>query len=273
MPELPEVESLRRMLAKTIVGKTITVVEVRLPRIVRQGDPAALTGGTVGSIVRRGKYLRFDVFDRPCLYAHFGMTGGFLWVTDESKIDRWVRVVFHFGEGLLLFRDVRTLGGLWISDEIHPPWEKLGPEPLGEGISPESFRQALQGRRIPIKRSLLDQSIIAGIGNIYDSEALYRAGINPFQPAGGLSGDETACLLSAIQAVLREAIDAGGTTFRDFHLSDGREGGFACFLKVYGRENQPCESCGQPIQKVMLDSRSAYYCPQCQPRRDDATVR
>jgi len=265
MPELPEVESIRRRLSRHILGKPILSVETELPRIVRQGELSQMVGLSITSIDRQGKYLVFKTNSLLILYAHLRMTGTFLYFDNaEDRVKDHICARWEFADGELLYRDVRTLGGLWVSVDGVPPWKALGLDPLDKKLTWKEFAGLLSHKKSPIKAVLLDQSVIAGVGNIYACEALFAAQINPRRPADEISEKSYRKLFKELKCILWSAIEASGTTFRDFRLSDGREGGFQNFLKVYGKAGATCPRCAQPIEKVVVAQRSAYFCPNCQ---------
>ncbi|MFH0765508.1 MAG: bifunctional DNA-formamidopyrimidine glycosylase/DNA-(apurinic or apyrimidinic site) lyase [Calditrichota bacterium] len=264
MPELPEVESLRLELHERAVGERVTLTEVYLPRIIRAGDLSDLQGRTIKSTGRRGKYLWFELDDGAALFAHMGMTGTLLCLEHNAPLPSHTRARIALESGQIVYRDARTLGGLWVSRPESPPWKKLGWDPLNDKIKAGAVYRLLQRRSAPIKLALLDQAVIAGIGNIYACEALFQAGIDPRRPAHSLSRPKVRKLVDCIIDRLQAALASKGTTFRDFRLSDGREGEFAQFLKVYGKTDKPCSVCSKPIQRIIQAGRSTFFCPRCQ---------
>lgn len=265
MPELPEVESIRRMLLEKVIGKVIIGSETGLPRIIKQGELNSLIGRCFTGIERYGKYLRFTTDTDLTLYSHFRMTGTFLWLGLKEKEPTHIRARILFSDGEMQYRDTRTLGGLWITEDGQRPWKQLGPDPFSQECSAETLKKLLSGRSIPIKVALLDQAVIAGIGNIYASEALFASGIHPAQKADSLSVEELNRIIESARIILQSSIDSGGTTFRDFRLSDGKEGAFKAFLKVYGKAGEKCDVCGYNIKRIVQAQRSTFFCPVCQP--------
>ncbi len=270
MPELPEVETTRRGIAPYIEGKTVQDVVLRQRRL-RWPVPArlqsALPGQVVISVGRRGKYL-FLCTAVGTVVIHLGMSGSLRLVGHDEPAGKHDHVDIVFaGDIVLRMRDPRRFGAvLWTS---RPPLQHkllaaLGPEPLGEAFDAEYLYRRSRGRRLAIKPFIMDSKIVVGVGNIYASEALFRAGIRPGMAAGRLSRPRCACLVSAIREVLAEAIEAGGTTLRDFVSGEGRPGYFQQALQVYGRGGEPCEVCATAIRQVMQGQRATYYCPQCQ---------
>jgi formamidopyrimidine-DNA glycosylase len=277
MPELPEVETVARGLAGVLPGRTIAAISLARADIIRSGpaDPAAaLVGRTFGPVRRRGKNVLICVepaTGAPALTVrvNLGMTGR-LFVCDptaEVKAHTHLRVALT-GEPAfeLRFCDPRRFGGVWLLPGENPEaadgLSELGPEPLEIGTA--AFRDALRRDR-PIKSALLDQHIVAGVGNIYADEALFAAGIHPLARCRRLSEEGTRRLLTCLKRVLREAIRCGGSTIRDYISADGTEGWFQLRHRVYGREGQPCRRCGEPIRRVVITGRSSHFCPQCQP--------
>lgn len=263
MPELPEVEAIRRRLEPYIVGQRIVSFTWILPRILREGDSNALIGSTIKGFHRRGKHLIIET-DRPiAIFVHLRMTGTLLWGS-ASLEDCFLRARIQLESGEVFYRDIRTLGGFWIRALESPPWKTLALDPLETGFTTSYLTDRLVGKKIAIKQALLDQAVVSGIGNIYASEVLFRSGVHPLQPSCHLSAREVERIVFLSRQVLEEAIASNGTTFRDFRLSDGREGSFQDFLKVYGKANQPCSKCGTLIKRITQGQRSSFFCPQCQ---------
>lgn len=276
MPELPEVETVTRTLTELVVGKTIERVTVRLPRIIqRPADPGpfadALHGQTIRAITRRGKFIRF-VLDGIVLISHLRMEGRYGVYAADEPYELHTHVVFHFTDGTdLRYKDVRQFGTMHLfapgEEWSGPPLHKLGMEPLDDGFTPEALRKAIGSRTTKIKPLLLNQEIVAGLGNIYVDESLFDAGIHPERPAQSLSRAESARLHDAIVRTLRSAVDAGGSSIKSYVNGQGEMGMFQQQLKVYGRKEQPCETCGAPIVKIVLGGRGTHYCPVCQPAK------
>ncbi|MCL6517648.1 MAG: DNA-formamidopyrimidine glycosylase [Alicyclobacillus sp.] len=281
MPELPEVENVRRNLEALVTGKTIARVEVRLARIVRTPDDVGefalrLAGCTVTGVRRRGKYLLFDV-PPHCLVSHLRMEGRYSLAQAEDPQPRHTHVVFHFTDGTQLrYQDVRQFGTMDLvpAGGPYPPGlQELGPEPFDPALDAVALRARLHHRRAPVKAVLLDQTCLAGLGNIYVDESLFLAGIHPERPAASLTRAQCAALLEAIRTVLARAIEAGGSSVRSYVDGYGRNGGFQMQLNVYAREGQPCRRCATPIEKYRIAGRGTHVCPVCQPaprrRRND----
>lgn len=275
MPELPEVENVRRSLAETVIGKTIEVVEVRLPRIIRTPDDvlrfqASLVGLTITDIGRRGKYLLIAV-PPFTLVSHLRMEGQYRFVNDGSEPELpHTHVVFRFTDGTeLRYRDVRQFGTMDLllpGDKEPSGLAALGPEPFDEALTARELYKRIHRRSAPIKAVLLNQETIAGLGNIYVDEALFRVGIHPERSAAKITQAETAQLLIAICDVLQAAIDAGGSSVKTYVNGYGRHGGFQMELNVYARDGEPCRVCGTQIEKLRVAGRGTHVCPQCQRR-------
>ncbi len=273
MPELPEVETVRRTLIEGgLVGLSIVSVTVAHPDAVHWPDPARfareVTGRRFVDVRRRGKFLLFDL-DGRTLACHLRMTGR-LWLsaTTEPELSH-THVVCALSDGReLRFRDVRRFGGFTLLEPdggMAPSLlARLGPEP--DEVSAAAFAAALQRhRRSPVKALLLDQAVVAGLGNIYADEALHRAGVHPARTCGSVSKQEQKVLRSAMRALVRDALRHRGTTFLDFRDGAGEPGAFQAFLRVYGREGLPCRHCGTPIAKRRIAGRGTHFCPRCQP--------
>jgi formamidopyrimidine-DNA glycosylase len=277
MPELPEVEVVRQGLQKNVVGRTIDKVSVLHPRAVRRhlAGPAdfagALAGRPVGDARRRGKYLWLPVGE-DALLAHLGMSGQLLVGDPDRPLSPHVRAVFTFTDGGpdLRFTDQRTFGHLlFVPDgaELPGPIAHIAPDPLEEAFDDAAFATALRRRRTGIKRALLDQSLISGVGNIYADEALWRAKLHYARATDTLTRPEITRLLAGVREVMLTALAAGGTSFDRLYVNvDGESGYFDRSLAVYGREGEPCPRCGTPVRRDPFMNRSSYSCPRCQPR-------
>lgn len=270
MPELPEVETTRRGIAPHITGTTVTDVIVRHHQLrwpIPRGLKSRLVGHSIKSVSRRAKYLLLT-FDHGTLLLHLGMSGSLRIITADTapgKHDH-IDIVIRDRQALRL-TDPRRFGAvLWSSDDPHQHEliAHLGPEPLGDEFNGEYLFLRSRGRKNTIKQFIMDGKIVVGVGNIYASESLFLAGIHPKRIAGKVSRDRMEKLAHAIKQVLAEAIKQGGTTLRDFVGGDGKPGYFAQQLNVYGREGEPCHTCGTAIKHLVLGQRSTYYCPSCQ---------
>lgn len=272
MPELPEVETIRRTLESSIKENTITNMTVLNPGTVDRMTASDLHGKVVNrqitSLHRRGKYLVLILEDDGRLVIDLRMTGRLIVRSkDNPGINRHTRLIIFFdGEQLLRFDDQRKFGRvIWFSDE--PSMEarlNLGPEPIDPVFDADQLEKIVDRRKRSIKSLLLDQKLISGIGNIYADEALFRANIAPSRQAGALKRCEIEDLATACRYVLEQGIKHRGTTLRDYVDGDGRKGQFGEYLKVYGREGKSCYVCDEPIVRVTITGRSSSYCPKCQ---------
>lgn len=272
MPELPEVETVARGLRASLVGRTIVGVGVRWARSVVPPDPAAfarcLTGQTVADVGRRGKWVVIALAGGGTLLIHLRMSGRLVVGAGEPSDDRHLRVLFSLDDGRRLrFFDQRKFGRLVLTSDPQEVLGDLGPEPLGDGLTAARLGEMLARRRGRIKPLLLNQRFLAGLGNIYADEALWRAGIHPLRQADTLVPVEVRRLHRGIRAVLRAAIEGGGTTLPDagYQRADGRSGEFAGQLAVYGRAGQPCPRCGTDVERIRVSQRGTHLCPRCQP--------
>ena len=269
MPELPEVETTRRGLAPHVIGRTIARVEVREPRLrwpVAKSLARALKGARIDRLERRGKYLLFGT-DAGTLLVHLGMSGSlrYLPAALERGLHDHIDVLFADG-GALRLNDPRRFGSFMLTAKpsAHPLLKHLGPEPLGGDFDADYLWRASRGRRVAIKQHLMNGRIVVGVGNIYASEALFRAGIHPQRAAGRIARARFEPLVTSVRDVLRDAIDDGGTTLRDFVGGDGKPGYFRTSLRVYDRDGKPCVTCDTRIERRVLGQRATFYCPSCQ---------
>ena len=285
MPELPEVEVVRRGLERGVVGRTVAAVEVRHPRAVRRhlagaaDFTALLIGARVAAACRRGKYLWMPLSrpdgDGAAVLGHLGMSGQLLVVPPDApdQTHLRVRVVFDDGGRELRFVDQRTFGGLAVAtgptgaDGVPAPLAHVAPDPLEPAFDLAAVVAATRRRQTGVKRALLDQTLVSGIGNIYADEALWRARLHYARPTETLTRAEVARVLDAAREVMLDALAAGGTSFDALYVSvDGVSGLFERSLEVYGREGVPCSRCGTPIRRDSFTNRSSFSCPSCQPR-------
>lgn len=278
MPELPEVETVRQGLARLVVGRTISAVEVLHPRAVRRHPAgpsdfaAVLTGQTITDVRRRGKYLWFPLASGDAIVGHLGMSGQFRLVAAEIEPGPHLRIRFTFADGdpELRFVDQRTFGGLAVSPggaDLPAEIAHIARDPFDPRFTPAHVVEALRARRTEIKRALLDQTLISGVGNIYADEALWRAKLHGARPAAGLTRPAARALLGHVTDVMAAALSAGGTSFDALYVNvNGESGYFDRSLHVYGREGEPCTRCGSPIRREAFMNRSSYSCPSCQPR-------
>lgn len=299
MPELPEVETVRRGLAPSMEGRRLVKVEARRPdlRFPLPADFAKrLTGRTVTALGRRAKYLLMHLDDGTNLLAHLGMSGRFTICPPKGAgsvpgafahdaggkaapdgTGKHDHIVFHMEDGtLIVYSDHRRFGYMDLVNDADLGTSKhlasLGPEPVGNAFSAELLANALRGKKSPIKSALLDQRVVAGLGNIYVCEALFRAGISPKREASTIAGKgprpaaRAERLAPAIRDVISEAIEAGGSTLRDYAQADGELGYFQHTFRVYGREGEAClsEGCTASVARIVQSGRSSFYCPTCQ---------
>ena len=269
MPELPEVETTVRGLARVLDGQRIARIALNRADL-RRAFPAdlvqALTGARVTGLGRRAKYGLIHTDRARTLVFHLGMSGR--WRIDPEEPGKHDHLVIETGSGhVLALCDPRRFGSVDLVDEgaldSWPPFAALGPEPLGPGFTPAHLQRAFLGRTATVKLLLLDQRIVAGLGNIYVCEGLFRARIDPRKAAGKVSRAALGRLVPAIRKVLAEAIEAGGSSLRDFAQPSGQLGYFAKQFEVYGREGQPC-ACGDTVRRIVQGGRSTWYCPKCQ---------
>lgn len=265
---------MRSRLDPVLAGRTLERVTITDPRLTRPVDPTAvareLEGERVATVTRRGKYLVVRFESGRALLAHLRMTGSFRHVpAGDAGDDPHVHAVLTLDDGSdVAYRDVRRFGTWLLAGEAELDdylATRLGAEPLERGFGPAALSARLAGRRAPLKAAILDQRTVAGLGNIYADEALWRARLHPLRPAGTLEDDEVRDLHKAIRAALRTGIARQGATLRDYAQPDGRRGRMQREFKVYGRGGEPCERCGTQIEKTRAGGRGTWYCPTCQP--------
>ncbi len=282
MPELPEVETVRRGLSPAMEGAVIERADVNRPDL-RWPFPARmaerLTGQRVDRLRRRSKYILADLSSGETLLIHLGMSGRMTvsgdplgqYAHEHPMAQKHDHVVLHMANGArITFNDPRRFGAMDLlptaTAEQHKLLSVLGPEPLGNDFHEQHLIDAFKGKNSPVKSALLDQGIVAGLGNIYVCEALYRGKVSPRRKAGQISAPRVAALVPIIRKVLQDAIEAGGSSLRDFRQADGELGYFQHSFDVYGREGEPCrtEGCGAEIKRITQSGRSSFYCAQCQ---------
>lgn len=272
MPELPEVETIRRSLSQHVLNLKIEEVIVRWQGAVvgyqEHGFAETVQGLSVQSIERRGKYLLITLEDDWSIIAHMRMTGRLNYYSDSQEPEKHTHLVLKFSKGELHFTDTRKFGRLQLvrtQERLEQPsLKRLGPEPLEQEFTPEHLRRRLIQRKLALKPALLDQTVVAGLGNIYVDEALFRAGISPERIANTLTVQEAEKLYGTICEVLQEGIRANGTSFRDYQDANGEKGAFQRELRVYGRGGEACTCCGRPLAKLRLGGRTTVFCPDCQ---------
>jgi formamidopyrimidine-DNA glycosylase len=270
VPELPEVETVMRGLAPIWEGERFARVILHRGDLRRAFPPdlgQRLTGATVLACRRRAKYGLVDTDRGDSMILHLGMSGRMR--LDPTEIGKHDHVVFETANGrVVAFNDARRFGSIDLAETVqlgvHPLLAGLGPEPLGPDFNAAMLRAAFKGRAAPAKALLLDQRVVAGLGNIYVCEALFRAGIHPARAGGKVAAGRFGLLADAVRAVLREAIAAGGSSLRDHAAPDGTLGYFQKRFDVYGREGAPCPVCGQPVERIVQSGRSSFFCPRCQ---------
>ncbi len=287
LPELPEVETVRKGLEPYLTGHVIMQADIRRPDLrwpFPENMAARLVGKRVDRLRRRSKYILCDLDSGETLLIHLGMSGRMtISAPDQTKdmvedfhhlhpaLEKHDHVVIDMDNGArITFNDARRFGAMDLMNtktaEQHKLLASLGPEPLGNSFDEAYFVAALKGKSTPIKSALLDQRIVSGLGNIYVCEALWRTGISPLNKAGKLSKSRTASLVPAIRAVLNDAITAGGSSLKDYRQADGELGYFQHSFATYGREDEPCKTsdCKGHIKRVVQSGRSSFYCPKCQ---------
>jgi formamidopyrimidine-DNA glycosylase len=269
MPELPEVETSRRGIAPYVAGQRIGKVDIRERRLrwpISDDMERRLTGATIESVGRRAKYLLLNTNNGTAI-VHLGMSGSVFIIENDTPAGVHDHFDIELDSGKSLrFRDPRRFGSLHWTDDTAGHWllRKLGPEPLEDAFSGDYLWSMSRGRRVAVKQFIMNAAIVVGVGNIYASEALFLAGIHPRRAAGRISKDRYQRLATTIKGVLQKAIDAGGTTLRDFYGGDGEAGYFQQELAVYGRGDEPCLQCGRPVSVFVLGQRSTFYCKDCQ---------
>lgn len=271
MPELPEVETTRRGVEPHVVGRRILELAVHEPRLRWPVPPELaerVAGARVIEAARRAKYLLFRLDSGATLLLHLGMSGSLRVLPSATprKLHDHVDFVLDSGQ-TLRFNDPRRFGSLHYTEgdpDEHPLLRRLAPEPLGERFSADYLWRASRGRRVAIKQLIMNSAIVVGVGNIYASEALFRAGVRPRRAADRVTRAQMARLVGAIREVLAMAVKVGGTTLRDYVGADGNPGYFRQKLRVYERAGEPCRTCGTPIRHAVQGQRSSYWCPSCQ---------
>jgi len=268
MPELPEVETIKNELAPRVVGQSFAKVAILDAKLVCGGSAVEVRRGLIGQKVerleRRGKYLVFRLSNGRSLIIHLRMTGVLLLNPEEA--DRYARAVFHLSGGQrLVFRDQRRLGVMWLVDDAETVVCKLGPEPLDRSFTADILRQRLSRHHIPIKAALLDQHIVAGVGNMYADEALFAACIHPLRKADELSSKEVRTLHNNIRRILRAAIGSKGASVDTYVRPEGELGTAHFDFKVAHKGGEPCPVCGCPVERIAVQNRGTYFCPKCQP--------
>lgn len=273
MPELPEVENVRRTLEKLVKGKTIEEVIVTYPKLVKEPDDAELfkemlRGETIEEVGRRGKFLLIYV-TRYVIVSHLRMEGKYMLHEADDPVDKHTHVRFRFTDGTeLRYKDVRKFGTMHLFEKgtelTIMPLADLGPEPFSDELTPGYLRERMQKTARKVKVVLLDQRIVVGLGNIYVDEVLFRSRIHPEREASSLTNEEFETLYKEIIATLTEAVERGGSTIRTYMNSQGQIGSFQERFYVYGKKGEPCVTCGTALEKTVVGGRGTHYCPVCQ---------
>ncbi|MGI9950913.1 bifunctional DNA-formamidopyrimidine glycosylase/DNA-(apurinic or apyrimidinic site) lyase [Moorellaceae bacterium AZ2] len=273
MPELPEVETIKRTLQPKLKGRVVERAEVLHPAVVCAPSPGEfstlLPGKKIMDVERRGKYLLWQVNRDYALVWHLGMTGRLIWSTPERPLELHTHILLTLAGGQQVrYVDPRRFGRCYLGPVpqvlTEAGLDRLGIEPLSREFTPERLKEILAGRRRSVKELLLDQHSIAGLGNIYTDEALFEAGIYPLRPSCTLTDEEIVRLHRAVRKVLEDGIGHGGTSIRDYMDVNGKRGSHQDHLSVYGRTGKPCPRCGEPIERIMIGGRSSHFCRQCQ---------
>ena len=272
MPELPEVETIRRTLAEHVIELKIEEIKLIWPSAVCGWEDKAfedlVTGRRIKTIERRGKYLLILLDDDLTLIAHMRMTGRLNYYPEHQEPEKHTHVVFRLEHGEVHFSDTRKFGRIQAIPTLlrfcESSLRKLGPEPLEDAFTPTVLKDRFGKKKVLLKAALLDQSVLAGMGNIYVDEALFLAGLSPERRVDTLSEEEISKLHQAIRNVLQAGIDAQGTSFRDYRDANGEKGSFQQSLQVYGRGGEPCQVCGQALERKRLAGRTTVYCHNCQ---------
>lgn len=274
MPEMPEVEIIRRYLDKQLTGKRISAFESLLPRQIQFPEPGEfeqmICGQEITAMGRRGKYLLMHLESGTEVVFHLRMTGSLVYVPLGEHFEHsHIRQIFYLADGArLYFADIRTFGTICAlqagETELVKGLAEMGPEPLSPEFTPAYLQQEAQGRRMPVKNFLLDQRRVGGIGNIYADEALFLAKVHPRREAGSLTAEEWQHLHAAVNCVIAAGIEDGGTTFRDYRNGEGGKGSHQEHLYVYNRRGEPCRECGVLVEYMKLGGRGTHYCPMCQ---------
>ena len=274
MPELPEVETVRRGLEKMILGKKISNIDIRYPKMIKTDldeFQKEMPGQVIQSMGRRGKYLLFYLSDKV-LISHLRMEGKYFYYPDQVPERKHAHVLIHFEDGeTLVYEDVRKFGTMeLLAPELLDAYfvsKKLGPEPTEQDFDLEIFRGALKKSKKPIKSHLLDQTLVAGLGNIYVDEVLWRAKVHPSRLSSSLTAQEARKVHDETIKVLGEAVEKGGSTIRTYTNAFGEDGTMQEFHQVYDKTGQACSRCGAIIEKIQLGGRGTHFCPKCQRRK------
>lgn len=267
MPELPEVETIRRSL-EDVRGACITDLQINRVDVIRRQEyePETICGQTIREVKRRGKFLVLKLNVKQYLILHMGMSGRFYLTGEDAELrEPHIHVIIHLDSGhKMVYQDARRFGGVWFIRDYNNFFTLMGPEPLTRQFTSAYLERAFKDRKAPVKNLILDQHLVAGIGNIYADESLFAARIRPDRAAGTLTPAEIKRLCRAIKLVLKTSIEQRGTTFRDYRDGYNQKGGFQNYLKVYGKKNNPCPVCGHLLIVARIGGRSAHFCDTCQ---------
>jgi formamidopyrimidine-DNA glycosylase len=269
MPELPEVETVARSLRPNLTGRKITSVRTTWPRHIDRPDftefADRIRGQRISGVSRRGKFLLFPLDNSDTLIIHLRMSGHLVVLSSETEIDKHTHTVFELDEGQeLRFRDTRKFGRVYLVSDLKEVLGKLGPEPLDSEFTAEMLGDIVRGKRRVLKPFLLDQTMVAGIGNIYADEALFYAGLHPQRRTDSLDVQDIVNLHEGIQHVLQLGIDREGASISSYLKPDGEKGNMQEDVRVFRRTSDPCFECGEPIQRIVLGGRSTHFCANCQ---------
>lgn len=270
MPELPEVETIKNELLPHVAGRSVTDVVFLWEGVVRYPSAQEFRSRLIGQKItggkRRGKYLILNLANGEALVMHLKMSGSLLLAPTSAELERFIRAVIHFDNGVkLYFRDPRKMGRMWLVEDASSVTGKLGPEPLEPAFTPQVLAERLRNRTAPIKALLCDQSVIAGVGNMYADEALFASQIHPLRAGGSLTPEEIDRLHAAIQQVLQAAIGYKGASEQYYFRPDGTLGTAHSQFRVAHRRGKACPVCGTPIKRIPIRNRGSYFCPRCQP--------
>ncbi|MEZ4656355.1 MAG: bifunctional DNA-formamidopyrimidine glycosylase/DNA-(apurinic or apyrimidinic site) lyase [Caldilineaceae bacterium] len=273
MPELPEVETYLRDLEPELLGRTVLSTQVHWPRTIAAPAVDAFIHGLRGrrftNFDRRGKYMLLGLDNGQTLIVHLRMTGEFHLHPADVAADKHTHVIMQLDDDRALhYRDQRKFGRFWLVNDPAAVLAKLGPEPLSAEFTPDILGQALAGRKAPIKALLLDQAVLAGVGNIYADEALFQAGIHPLRRGQELTSAELTKLHASVRAVLQRGIELQGSSLQNYVKLDGAKGGFQEEHQVFRKTGLPCPTCGHPIERIVVTQRSTHFCPVCQGEGD-----
>ncbi len=270
MPELPEVQTIVNELSEALIGKTILDCQILRTSIIQGNTKAFLKNiknSTIEKICRKGKYIIITFTNSYCLITHLKMTGKFIVQNNSSRNHKHDRVIFHIKNGQkLIFNDMRCFGKMELVRDIteHVGIRNLGWDPWDKDLTYKNFLKKIATRKTSIKAILMDQKIIAGLGNIYVSEILYKVGLHPLKKPNSITPKQASLIIDSTKKILAQALHCNGTSISDYRRVDEKQGEFQNFLKVYGKEGQPCVKCASLIKRIVQQQRSSFFCPKCQ---------